>query len=117
MPYSLPAGSAATIQVVSNGTPLNQLSNVTDLAQAVSIFVVNGNGSAAAALNEDYTVNFPQHPARPGSAVMLFRTGGGQTNPPSVAEVMPLELRPLLSVPLWHFSILLWSEAAPDRPS
>jgi len=101
MPYSLAAGSAATIQVVSNGTPLNQLSNVVVLAQAVSIFVVNGDGSAAAALNEDYTVNSPQHPARPGSAVMLFGTGGGQTNPLSVAgAVTPLELRPLVSVPL-----------------
>jgi uncharacterized protein (TIGR03437 family) len=31
---------------------------------------------------------------------MLFGTGGGQTNPSSVAgEVTPLELRPLLSVP------------------
>jgi uncharacterized protein (TIGR03437 family) len=31
---------------------------------------------------------------------MLFGTGGGQTNPPSVAgEVTPLELRPLVSVP------------------
>ena len=77
----------------------HQLSNVTVLAQAVSIFLVDAIGSAAA-LNEDYTVNSPQHPARPGSAVMLFGTGGGQTNPPSVAgEVTPLELRPLLSVP------------------
>jgi uncharacterized protein (TIGR03437 family) len=99
MPYSLPDGSTAALQVVSNGTPLNQLSNVVVLAQAVSIFLVDAIGSAAA-LNEDYTVNSPQHPARPGSAVMLFGTGGGQTNPPSVAgEVTPLELRPLLSVP------------------
>jgi uncharacterized protein (TIGR03437 family) len=77
----------------------HQLSNVTVLAQAVSIFLVDANASAAA-LNEDYTVNSPQHPARPGSAVMLFGTGGGQTDPPSVAgEVTPLELRPLVSVP------------------
>jgi uncharacterized protein (TIGR03437 family) len=99
MPYSLAAGSTATLQVISNGTPLNQLSNVIVLAQAVSIFLVDVNASAAA-LNEDYTVNSPQHPARPGSTVMLFGTGGGQTNPPSVAgEVTPLELRPLLSLP------------------
>ncbi|MGO9230561.1 MAG: hypothetical protein ACLQKA_15325 [Bryobacteraceae bacterium] len=98
LPYSLPVRTPATIQVVSNGAESNQLSNL-DVQQAgFSLFRV---GNAAAALNQDGTVNSPQNPAQPGSTVMLFGTGGGQTVPPSVAgEVTPLALFPLASVPI-----------------
>jgi uncharacterized protein (TIGR03437 family) len=97
LPYSLAVGSTPTIQVVSNGTPLNTLSNAVVQPAGTSIFQMNGS---AVALNQDYTVNSSQNPARPGSTVMLFGTGGGQTNPPSVAgEVTPLELRSFVNVP------------------
>ena len=97
LPYDLSPGTAASIQVVSNGTPLNSISNVQIVPANPTLFQVNG---VAAALNQDYSVNSPQHPAQPGSTVMLFGTGGGQTSPPSVAgEVTPLELRPLVTTP------------------
>jgi uncharacterized protein (TIGR03437 family) len=97
LPYDLPVGATAAIQVVVNGIPLNQLSNLQVVAGNISIFQVNG---AAVALNQDYTVNSPQNPAQPGSTVALFGTGGGQTSPSSVAgEVTPLELRPLVITP------------------
>jgi uncharacterized protein (TIGR03437 family) len=97
LPYSLELSSQPTIQVVSNQTASNQLSTwIVDQA-GISLFRV---GSAAAALNQDGTPNSPQNPAQPGSTVMLFGTGGGQTVPPSVAgQITPLGLRPLASMP------------------
>ncbi len=50
----------------------------------------------AVALNEDGSVNSPSNPAKPGSHVVLYAEGGGQTtlSPASPAEVTPIELRP-----------------------
>jgi uncharacterized protein (TIGR03437 family) len=104
LPYSLQVGSAPAIQVVTNGTPLNVLSTAVVQPAGISIFQVNGS---AVALNQDYTVNSPQNPAQPGSTVMLFGSGGGQTNPPSVAgQVTPLESRLLVNVPQVPVEIL-----------
>jgi uncharacterized protein (TIGR03437 family) len=97
LPFDLQPGTTAKIQVVANGTPLNTISNVHIVPANITVFQING---AAVALNQDYTVNSAQHPAQPGSTVMLFGTGGGQTSPPSVAGgVTPLELRPLATTP------------------
>ncbi len=97
LPYSLAVGTEPTIQVLSNRIPSNQLSSWNVDKAGISLFRV---GNAAAALNQDGTPNSPQNPAQPGSTVMLFGTGGGQTVPPSVAgEVTPLGLRPLVSIP------------------
>jgi uncharacterized protein (TIGR03437 family) len=35
------------------------------------------NGSYAAAMNEDGSLNSPEHPAKPGSAVAIWATGTG----------------------------------------
>ncbi len=97
VPYDLAPDTTATIQVVTNGVPLNPISNVQIVPAYITLFQVNG---AAVALNHDYTVNSPTNPAQPGSTVMLFGTGGGQTSPPSIAgEVTPPGLRPLVTIP------------------
>lgn len=97
LPYSLEIRTMPTIQVVSSGTPANQWSNSRVQSAGISLFRVN---NSAAALNQDGTLSSPQNPAQPGSTVMLFGTGGGQTVPPSVAgEITPLVLRPLASTP------------------
>jgi uncharacterized protein (TIGR03437 family) len=97
LPYDLPAGTTATIEVVANGTPLNPLSNLEVLVADISVFQANGT---AVALNQDFTVNSPQNPAQPGSTVALFGAGGGQTSPSSIAgAVTPLGLRPLVTTP------------------
>jgi uncharacterized protein (TIGR03437 family) len=73
----------------------NALANLEGQAAGVTIFQVN---NAAAALNQDGTINSAQNPARPGSAVALFAEGGGQTNPGRVAGgVTPLGLEPLIA--------------------
>jgi uncharacterized protein (TIGR03437 family) len=97
VPYDLAPGTTATIQVVTNGMPLNPISNVQIVPAYITLFQVNG---AAVALNQDYTVNSPKNPAQPGSTVMLFGTGGGGTSPPSTAgEVAPPGLHPLVTTP------------------
>jgi uncharacterized protein (TIGR03437 family) len=115
LPYSLEEGTTPTIQVVSNDTPANEIF-ASVIPQGISIFQANGS---AAALNQDGTLNSAQNPAQPGSVVMLFGTGGGQTNPPSVAgEVTPLVLRPLVQTPSFMISYVAvlnveWAGAAP----
>jgi uncharacterized protein (TIGR03437 family) len=97
IPYSLPVGSRPAIQVVANGNPGNQLTSAYVQPAGISLFLANDSPSrSAAALNEDGTVNSPRNPARKGSRVVLFGTGGGPTVPASVAgEVTPLEIRAL----------------------
>jgi uncharacterized protein (TIGR03437 family) len=116
VPYDLAPGTTATIQVVTNGTPLNPIANVQVVPAYITLFQING---AAAALNQDYTVNSTQNPAQPGSTVMLFGTGGGQTSPPSTAgEVTPLGLRRLVITPQAAFTEITQPPAIflPDIP-
>lgn len=78
----------------------NIIANSFAEAAAVSVFRLDDMPRGqAAALNEDGTVNSPRNPAKAGSRVALFGTGGGATIPPSVAgEVTPLEIRVLENV-------------------
>jgi uncharacterized protein (TIGR03437 family) len=83
------------IQVESDGDAGNELAGSIVQRAGIAVFRQDDSPSRpAAALNEDGTLNSPDNPARGGSTVMLFGTGGGATVPPSVAgEVTPLELR------------------------
>lgn len=52
---------------------------------APAIFTVDASGvGPGAILNQDSTVNSPSNPANRGSAVSLFATGAGQTDPPGL---------------------------------
>jgi len=66
----------------------NQTSNaypLTAAATAPGLFTQNSSGSGLGCiLNQDYSVNGPNNPAAKGTIVMLYLTGEGQTNPPSV---------------------------------
>jgi uncharacterized protein (TIGR03437 family) len=117
LPYSLPVRTMAKIRVESNHAAGNELGNIQVQASGPSLFRM-GASQAAAALNEDGTVNSAAHPARPGSRVMLFGTGGGATVPPSFAgEVTPLELRVLEESPIVTIGnqtvMVEWAGAAP----
>lgn len=99
VPYSLPPNTTPSIQVTSNGTPANAM-QASVVAQGITFFETNSSGLAAA-LNQDGTVNSPQNPAKLGSIVALFGTGGGQTDPPSTAgDVTPLAIWPLVMTPM-----------------
>ncbi|MEO8025272.1 MAG: hypothetical protein ABI823_02305 [Bryobacteraceae bacterium] len=105
LPYSLKPGVPLRIQVEVDGIAGNTLDYVSVLPAVVSLFRTEGIvtiGGApfgrAAALNEDGTVNSPANPAKAGSRIVLFGTGGGVTSPQSEAgEVTPAEIRRLAS--------------------
>jgi uncharacterized protein (TIGR03437 family) len=53
------------------------------VAAVPGIFTLPQTGAGQGAiLNQDYAVNGPANPAPKGSVVMVYCTGGGQTNPP-----------------------------------
>ena len=86
LPNTLNVGSHPAIQVVSGGQPGNVLTDWSVSPAGVSIFRVDASPlRPAAALNEDGTVNSRSNPARRGSRIALFGTGGGSTKPPSTA--------------------------------
>ena len=98
LPYTLPLGTRPEIQVVNGTGPGNVHRDSRTQRAGISLFRIGDAAlpAAAAALNEDGTVNTASNPAKKGSRVVLFGTGGGPTNPASVAgEVTPLEIRPL----------------------
>ncbi len=97
LPYDLPAGGRPTIQVEHDGVLSNELSGFYVDVAGISLFGLDASATPpAAALNQDGTVNSPDNPAKRGSRVVLFGTGGGETVPASIAgEVTPLAPRPL----------------------
>src|ERR1035438_8248659 len=78
-PWSLPSGQTVQICVVYNGNTTNCLTRpVLDFHPGV--FTVDG--SYAAALNQDGTLNTAANPAPVGSTVSVFATGLGAITPP-----------------------------------
>ncbi len=95
VPYAIAGSSTATMQVSYNGQ--NAASqNFTVAATAPGLFSADASGKGPGAiLNADYSLNSPSNPASAGSIVVVYGTGGGQTNPPSTdgsitAAAMPL---------------------------
>jgi uncharacterized protein (TIGR03437 family) len=76
-------GNTAQVYVVYQGQASNPVSVA--IAPAVpGLFTVDFSGKGqAAAVNQDNSVNGSSRPAKAGTYVSLFLTGGGQTNPPS----------------------------------
>jgi uncharacterized protein (TIGR03437 family) len=109
LPYSLAQASRPTFQVESSSVAGNTIAPANVWPNGIAIFRADPSSNRpAAALNQDGTVNSPQNPARPGSVVMLFGTGGGATVPPSVAG----ELTPLTGLRLLEhqdIQVCIWS--------
>jgi uncharacterized protein (TIGR03437 family) len=104
LPYTLPERERMAIRIENSGRVGNLLEPLFVDKASLSLFRSGpGRNAPAAALNEDGSLNSPANPAKPGSRVVLFATGGGATNPPSVAgEITPLELRYLANpVDVW----------------
>ena len=81
MPVELP-GTSAQVMVITNG--VRSLTTTVQLApQDPGIFALTATGSGqGAVLNPDYSVNSADNPAAAGSAIMIYATGLGPTNPP-----------------------------------
>ena len=72
-----------------NGASSNVSSIPISLA-APGIFLTDYSTRQAAVLNADGTPNSPSNPAKRGTVVAFFGTGGGATNPPGVTgELWP----------------------------
>jgi uncharacterized protein (TIGR03437 family) len=94
VPYEV-TGNSTMLQVSYNGLT----SNPTPLPVAQTapgVFTVNASGSGPGAiLNQDMSVNSTSNPASPGSIVVIYATGEGQTIPggmngkPAVDAVLP----------------------------
>jgi uncharacterized protein (TIGR03437 family) len=77
-PWSLVPGQTTEICVMTAGTKTNCL---TQPATETSPGVFSVDGSHAAALNQDGTINSALNPAAPGSIVSIFATGLGPISP------------------------------------
>ena len=81
VPNAISGKSSVGIQVEYRGV-LSKAVTLPVLKVHPGIFSFDGSGSGqAAVLNEDGTPNSPANPARRGSIISIFATGGGQTNP------------------------------------
>ena len=84
VPFDLGGERFVDVAVEVDGVTSDSRSYFVSLGRP-GIFTLTGSGlGQAAALNEDFTVNGPANPARAGSIVQVFATGGGATTPASV---------------------------------
>ena len=103
VPFEVAVGGWARIQVqYSSQTVFDQTLAVTDAVPGVATADATGGGQAAA-INQDGTWNSPANPAKLGSAISLFWTGGGQMFPAltdgqiTTAAVLPAPGVPVLA--------------------
>jgi uncharacterized protein (TIGR03437 family) len=111
LPYEVPVGQTATVQVVSKGTPgnLRPLSVAAivprELVWPPSVI----SGGYGIVVNQDNSLTLPSpvagfvtHPAKPGDTITIYCEALGQTTPPAVtgaaASSMPLEEVPNVTV-------------------
>lgn len=83
VPYGVAGDATVPVEVQYSGQTSNALTATVQPA-APGIFSADMTGAGGGAiLNQDYTLNAGSNPAAIGSAVMIYGTGGGMTNPPS----------------------------------
>jgi uncharacterized protein (TIGR03437 family) len=88
------------------------------------LFAADGSGKGPGAiLNQDFSLNSSSNPAAVGSAIMLYGTGGGLTDPASTdGQINPLSADVKLALDV-HVTIggqaaqVLYAGAAPDLPA
>lgn len=97
LPYSLPQFFELTVEF--QGVKSDWTAPAERVKADFSFFTMDGSGSGqAAAINQDGTINSAANPAKAGSVITLYGTGGGSTVPPGRAgEITPVELRRLES--------------------
>jgi uncharacterized protein (TIGR03437 family) len=101
VPWQLSSTAPVNVRVDYNGTSTNT-AQVPVGASAPGVFVTDYVTQQAAALNEDGTVNSPSNPAKSGSVVSIFGTGGGlMTSVPEDGSFTPIApTYPLLTLPV-----------------
>ena len=118
VPYGVAIGGAADVVVSYQGQQFTA-SAVPVVSSAPGIFTSNATGSgAAAAVNQDNSINGPNSPARLGSVISLYVTGEGQTNPPGVdgkpaKAPLPAPVLPVTATLAGQNAIVTYAGAAP----
>jgi len=83
------AGKSSTQLVITQSDGQSLSATVPVFAANPSIFSANASGTGqAAVINVDHTPNSPSNPAARGSAISIYATGAGVTNPPSKDGVL-----------------------------
>jgi uncharacterized protein (TIGR03437 family) len=103
VPYGVVDQASVGVQVEYQGMRSDPIT-MPVLATRPGIFSLDGSGQGQGAiLNEDGSVNAPSNPARRGSIVTLYATGGGETAP-GIADGQILgDLLPRTSLPVSVF--------------
>jgi uncharacterized protein (TIGR03437 family) len=87
-PFDVAGRSETLVQVEQNGQVVASYRSPV-VSAAPGLFTMSSVGlGQGAILNQDHTLNTPQNPAFRGSIVVLFATGGGQTDPPGQNGVL-----------------------------
>ena len=106
VPYEIAGRSTTQLTVVHQGAA----SQPVTLPVAVSSPGIFARGPAgqgqAIALNHDLTVNSSSNPAAPGSIIVLYMTGEGQTNPAGVDGLIARSTQPL-PTPVLPVSVII----------
>ena len=84
VPFELSNKANTVLTVMYNGATSAAVP-LPVVAAEPGLFTAAGTGvGQGSILNQDYSINSASHPAPAGSTVMLFGTGGGLTDPPSI---------------------------------
>jgi len=84
VPFDLTNKASTEMQVMYNGVSSTGMT-LPVVAAVPGLFTVDGSGKGQGAiLNSDSTVNSKDNPAAAGLPIVLFGTGGGLTDPPSI---------------------------------
>jgi uncharacterized protein (TIGR03437 family) len=73
-PFGIAGHGTTIVQVTYNGVQSN----------AMAVPVHGSSTEVLVVMNQDYTINSTSNPAAPGSIMMLYTTGAGQTSPASI---------------------------------
>lgn len=95
VPFGVETGTPAVVEMqAADQTVASSVVPVASFQPGIFTQDFSGNGPGAI-LNQDYTVNSYTNPADPGSIVMVFATGLGQTDPPGADGQAPDDIRNL----------------------
>jgi uncharacterized protein (TIGR03437 family) len=111
-PYGLAGKSTTQVQVQYQGVLSNAMSIPVEAAHP-GLFTVDSSGlGGGAILNQDYSVNGSLNAAARGTVVMIYCTGGGVTNPPSVDATITSAPPPLYLLKTSPVSVTIGGIAA-----
>jgi uncharacterized protein (TIGR03437 family) len=101
VPFELVGKTSTVMQVASNGEVSASIT-LPVVPALPGLFTANASGKGEGAiLNQDSSVNSASNPAAQGSVIVLYGTGGGQTNPASIdGGFNPVDAEGILLLPV-----------------